>query len=190
MIETVHNVFDAVSQWAIPGLMLMIVLWGRAKGVDMYSAFVDGAKDGFNVAVMIIPYLVAILVVVKVFTASGIFADIKHVAALGLSAVGLDQSAEGLDLLPLALVRPLSGGGARGVLVEIFDTHHPDSLIGYVASLMMGSTETTFYVIAVYYGAVQVRNARHTLPACLLADVAGAAAAIGVGLLLYRGVAG
>ncbi|MEQ8847698.1 nucleoside recognition domain-containing protein [Botrimarina sp.] len=185
MIDVFRAVLDAVSQWSIPGLMLLIVLWGRAKGVPMYSAFVTGAKEGFNVAVMIIPYLVAILVVVKVFTASGIFEDIKTVAAWGLSTVGAEEAAEGLELLPLALIRPLSGGGARGVLVEIFDTHGPDSLLGQIASLMMGSTETTFYVIAVYYGAVQVRNSRHTLPACLAADAAGAIAAVLVGLLLF-----
>ena len=184
-MDTFRMLLEGVSQWAMPALMLLIIVWGWARGVAMYSAFVEGAKEGFGVAVMIIPYLVAILVVVKVFSASGMFEDMKYVARLALTSVGAEEAAEGFELLPLALTRPLSGGGARGVLVEVFDVHGPDSWLGMTASLMMGSTETTFYILAVYFGAVQVRRARHALPSCLLADLAGAIAAVTIGCLLY-----
>lgn len=185
MIESAREVLETFSQWAIPVVMLTIIVWARVKGVAMYESFITGAKEGFEVAVMIIPYLVAILVVIKVFLASGIFADIKFALAWALDGVGMSRAAEGLDLLPLALTRPLSGSGARGVLAELYDSHGPDGFIGQTATLMMGSTETTFYILAVYFGAVQVKRFRHTLPACLIADAAGMIAALVIGCLLY-----
>ena len=151
----------------------------------MYESFVTGAKEGFQVAVMIIPYLVAILFAIKIFEASGAFEDIKLVAGWMMERVGLGDYRESLDLVPLALTKPLTGSGARGVMVEIFDLHGPDSFLGKTASIMMGSTETTFYILTVYYGSIQIKKLRHTLPACLIADAAGIAAAIVVGYLLY-----
>lgn len=183
--EMLREVMEVVSQWTIPGVILVIVLWANYRKVAMYESFLVGAKEGFNVAVMIMPYLVAILFVIKVFIASGIFADVKFVLAQGLRSVGLEGAATYFDLMPLALTKPLSGGASRGLLVEIFQQHGPDSLLGNTASLMMGSTETTFYVIAVYFGAVQVKRYRHTLPACLIADACGLTAALVVGYLLF-----
>jgi spore maturation protein SpmB len=151
----------------------------------MYESFVTGAKEGFDVAIMIIPYLVAILFVIKVFTASGIFEDMKIGLAWAMTQFGLGGFAESLDLLPLALTRPLSGGGARGVMLEVYDVHGPDSFLGNTATLMMGSTETTFYVLTVYFGAVNIKKIRHTLPACLIADAAGLTAALVLGYLFY-----
>ncbi|MGI9455926.1 MAG: spore maturation protein [Aeoliella sp.] len=176
---------DVFSQWSIPLVILTILIAGALRGVPMYESFVTGAKEGFGVAVMIIPYLVAMLFVIKVLVASGLFEDVKSLLGMLLTWVGLDQLRETLDLLPLALTRPLTGGGARGVMIELFETHGPDSFIGNTASIMMGSTETTFYILTVYFGAVGVKRIRHTLPACLLADLAGILAAVTLGLLLY-----
>ena len=176
---------DLLSQWMIPAMILLIVVAGAVKRVPMYESFVTGAKEGFGIAVMIIPYLVAMLFAIKVFTASGVFEDIKVVLIAVMEHLGLGQYTESLDLLPLALTRPLTGSGARGVLMELFDSHGPDSFIGNTASLMMGSTETTFYVLTVYYGAVNVKKLRHTLPACLIADLAGLIAAVVLGYLLF-----
>ena len=185
VMDSFQLVMDTVSQWTIPGTILLIILWGAAKRVPMYESFVTGAKEGFTVAVTIIPYLVAILFIIKVFTASGAFEDIKVIGTSIFAFFGLGQYSESLELLPLAMTRPLTGGGARGVLLEIFDTHGPDSFLGKTATLMMGSTETTFYIMTVYYGSIQVKKIRHTLPACLIADSVGIVTAVALGYLLY-----
>ena len=184
-MDSLQLLMDTVSQWTIPGTILLIILWGAYKKVPMYESFVTGAKEGFTVAVTIIPYLVAILFIIKVFTASGAFDDIKVVGSWVFAQIGLGDYSESLELLPLALTRPLTGGGARGVLLEIFDTQGPDSFLGKTATLMMGSTETTFYIMTVYYGSIQVKKIRHTLPACLIADAAGIIAAVVLGYILY-----
>jgi spore maturation protein B len=183
-----QQALDVVSQWTIPAAILLIIMWGAWKRVPMYDSFVTGAKEGFGIAVMIIPYLVAMLLVIKIFVASGIFDDMKYVGAIAMHSVGLGGFTESLDLLPLAFTRPLSGSAARGVLLEIFDLHGPDSFVGSTASIMMGSTETTFYIITIYFGAVQIKKIRHTLVACLLADVAGILAAIAIGYWLFGGL--
>ena len=176
---------DLISQWLIPALILLIILAAARRKVPMYESFVEGAKEGFEVAIMIIPYLVAILFVIKVFTASGIFDDLSVGLAWVMTRCGLGEYTESLELLPLAMTRPLSGGGARGVMVELFDKHGPDSFLGNTATLMMGSTETTFYVLTVYFGAINIKKIRHTLPACLIADVAGLATALILGYLFF-----
>jgi spore maturation protein B len=181
------QILEGVSQWAIPALIMLIILSAAKKRVPMYDSFVTGAKEGFNVAVMIIPYLVAILFAIKIFVASGIFDDIKYGLAAAMNVVGLGAYTESLDLLPLALTKPLTGGGARGIMLEIFDLHGPDSFLGKTASIMQGSSETTFYILAVYFGAVGVKKVRHTLFACLCADAAGMSTALVLGYLLYGG---
>lgn len=185
LVEGLRVTAEIFSQWTIPAVILVIVLWARYQRVAMYESFLVGAKEGFNVAVMIMPYLVAILFVIKVFLASGLFADVKWLLSGLLRQGGLEGAADYFDLLPLALTKPLSGGASRGLLVEVFDMHGPDSLIGNTASLMMGSTETTFYVLAVYFGAVQIKRFRHTVPACLIADACGLVTALVVGYLLF-----
>jgi len=187
IMSKIADVMGTVSQWAIPALIMVIILSAAKKRVPMYESFVTGAKEGFNVAVMIIPYLVAILFAIKVFVASGIFDDIKYGLAAVMNAGGLGAYTESLDLLPLALTKPLTGGGARGVMLEIFDLHGPDSFLVLFASIMMGSSETTFYILTVYFGAVGVKKVRHTLIACLCADVAGISTAVVVGYLFYHG---
>ena len=184
-MESFLHIMNTASQWTIPCVMLVIILWAAHNKVPMYESFVTGAKEGFSVAVMIIPYLVAILFVIKVFISSGAFEDMKLIAGWVMEHVGLGEYTDSLDLMPLALTRPLTGSGARGLLVEIFDTHGPDSFLGNTATLMQGSTETTFYIITVYFGSIQVKKIRHTLPACLIADVAGIFTAIALGYLLY-----
>ena len=161
-----------VSPWIIPGLMVVLLGFGATRRVRVYEVFVDGARDGFQVALRIIPYLVAILVAVAMLRASGALDIIVGWLTPLTSAVGLPG-----DALPMALMRPLSGSGAYGILASIIQDPAigPDSYTGYLVSTFQGSTETTFYVLAVYYGAVQVRRIRHTLAAALTADVAGIA---------------
>ena len=171
-----------ISPWIIPGLMVGLLGFGIAKKVRVYEAFVEGAKDGFNVAIRIIPYLVAILVAVGMFRSSGAL-DV-FISAIGpvTSLVGMPPEA-----LPMALLRPLSGSGAYGILASIIQDPAigPDSYAGYLVSTLQGSTETTFYVLAVYFGAVQIRRIRHTLVAALSADFAGIAAAVLICSVLY-----
>ena len=186
-MQKTTEVMEGVSQWAIPALVMLVILSAAKRRVPMYESFVTGAKEGFNVAVTIIPYLVAILFAIKVFVASGIFDDIKYGLAAVMNVAGLGAYTEALDLLPLAMTKPLTGGGARGVMLEIFDLHGPDSFLGKTASIMMGSSETTFYILTVYFGAVGVKKVRHTLLACLCADVAGISAAVVLGYLFYHG---
>ena len=168
------------SFWVLPALVSALVLYGWVRGVRVYDSLVEGAKQGFDVALRIIPYLVAILVMVGMFRAAGGIDAI--VTVLGPVTVLFGMPAE---VLPVAVLRPLSGSGALGVAAETLQTYGPDSLIGYLASTVYGSTETTFYTLAVYFGAVGVRNTRHTLPACLLADVAGILAATFIVNLLF-----
>ncbi len=160
----------SVSPWILPGLMVGFLGFGLVRRVRVYEEFVEGAKDGFKVALRIIPYLVAILVAVDMLRASGIMEVM--VRALGgiTGRFGLPAEA-----LPMALMRPLSGSGAYGVLASIINDPAigPDSYTGYLVSTLQGSTETTFYVLAVYFGAVQVRRIRHSLAAGLTADIAG-----------------
>jgi spore maturation protein B len=148
--------------------------------VAVYEALVEGAKDGFNVAVRIIPFLVAILVAVGMFRASGGMEIVGDVFGPVTALIGMPAEA-----LPMAIIRPLSGSGALGVMAEAMDAYGPDSLIGYMVSTFQGSTETTFYVLAVYFGAVGVKRTRHALPACLLADTAGILAAVFIVNLLF-----
>jgi spore maturation protein SpmA len=168
------------SYWMLPALVGGLVLFGWARGVRVYDSLVEGAKEGFQVALRIIPYLVAILVAVGMLRASGIIE--LMVRFLGPVTELIRMPAE---TLPMAILRPLSGSGALGVMTETMTAHGPDSLIGYMVSTFQGSTETTFYVLAVYFGAVGIKRTRHTLPACLLADVAGILAAVFIVNLIF-----
>jgi spore maturation protein B len=186
-LQAITEFMEGVSQWAIPVLILLIILSAAYKRVPMYESFVTGAKEGFGVAVMIIPYLVAIFFAIKVFIASGMFDDIKSGLAYVMNYVGLGAYSEALDLLPLAMTKPLTGNGARGIMLEIFHLHGVDSFLGKTASIMQGSSETTFYILTVYFGAVGVKKVRHTLVACLCADAAGMGTAVVLGYLMYHG---
>jgi spore maturation protein SpmA len=165
----------SVSPWIIPGLLAFFLAFGAARGVRVYEVMVEGAKEGFQVALRIIPYLVAILVAVGMLQSSGVMRALVGWLGPFTSLVGLPAEA-----LPMALMRPLSGSGAYGILSAIIKDPAigPDSYIGYLVSTFQGSSETTFYVLAVYFGAVQVRRIRHTLAAALTADLAGVVFAI------------
>ncbi len=171
-----------ISPWIIPGLMLGFLAFGIIKRVPVYETFVEGAKEGFQVAVRIIPYLVAILVAVGMLRASGAMDAMVNFLGLWTDKLGMPA-----DALPMALLRPLSGSGAYGVLASIINdpTIGPDSYTGYLVSTLQGSTETTFYVLAVYFGAVQIKRLRHALVAALTADLAGILAAVAVCRFLY-----
>jgi len=169
-----------VAPWVVPGLMIGLLGFGFARGVAVYEVFVEGAKDGFSVAIKIIPYLVAILVAVAMFRSSGALEVLVSLLDPVTSLINLPG-----DALPMALLRPLSGSGAYGVMVSIMEDLGPDSYVGYLVSTMQGSTETTFYVLAVYFGAVQVKRTRHALPAALTADLVGVLAAVLICTLLF-----
>jgi spore maturation protein SpmA len=168
LIAFVHRYGEAASAWIMPALIFAMLAVGVARGVKVYEVFITGAKEGFALAVVIMPYLVAILMAVGMFRASGgLGALVESVGSL-TAAVGLPG-----EVLPLALLRPLSGSGAFAITAELLKTHGADSYIGQLASTMNGSTETTFYVLAVYFGSVGVTRFRHAIPAGLIADVAG-----------------
>lgn len=159
---------STIAPWVIPIIITGLAAFGWVRGVAVYEVFVQGAKEGFDVGIRIIPYLVAILSAVGMLRGAG--AIDTFVGWVGPITSSLGMPAEAL---PMAMIRPLSGNGAFGVMMSILETHGPDSYIGYLVSTINGSTETTFYVLAVYFGAVQVQRTRHALPAALSADAAG-----------------
>lgn len=168
-----QQIIGTLSAWAIPLFLVAIPLYGVARGVKVYESFVEGAKGGFQTAIRIIPYLVAILVAVGMLRAAG---------AIEMLSRGLDPLLARLhfpaEILPLALMRPLSGSGSLGIVTELIQAHGPDSFLGRLAATAYGSTETTFYVLAVYFGAVGIKKARHAVFAGLVADVVSIVAAI------------
>ncbi len=164
---------NAVSSWLLPVLIVVMLGYGVAKRVAVYDAMIEGAKEGFQIAIRIIPFLVAIIVAAGMFRASGLLDALISVTDPVLSALGFPAAA-----LPMAILRPLSGSGAYAIMAEIMQAEGPDSLVGYLVSTLQGSTETTFYVLAVYFGAVGVTRVRHALAAGLTADVAGVVGAV------------
>ncbi len=182
--EEISTISSVVGNGIIFGIIVAFFLMAWKNKVDVYAAFIDGAKEGFDVAIMIIPYLVAILVGVGVFRASGSMEYIIDGLSAGISYMGLNT--DFVPSLPVALMKPLSGSGARGLMVEIMHNFGADSFPGRVASVMQGSTETTFYVLAVYFGAVNIKRTRHALPAALLSELAGVVAAIFVSYLFFH----
>jgi spore maturation protein B len=173
-------IIDWLSVLIIPMIVLLVLGIGALKRVKVYESFVEGAKEGFNVAVRIIPYLVAMLVAIAMFRASGAMEVLTTLLAPLTNLIGMPS-----EVLPMALMRPLSGSGSLGVMSELMKVHGPDSLIGFISSTMFGSTETTFYVIAVYFGAVNIRKTRYAIPAGLAADVAGLLAAVFICRMIF-----
>lgn len=166
---------DAVSRWAVPLLLAGVPAYALARKVKVYPAFVEGAKEGFQVAVRIIPPLVAIVVALGMLRASGALDAFAALVEPVTGRLGLPASA-----IPMVLVRPLSGGAALGVVGDVLRGDGPDSYAGRLVSVMAGSTETTFYVLAVYMGSVGISRYRQALPAGLVADLVGFAASIAV----------
>ena len=178
------DLFKSVIQFfsiiAIPFLIIVFIGYGAIKKIKVYEQFVEGAKEGFQIAVRIIPYLVAMLVAIGIFRAGGAIEWLIYILRPITDFVGMPAEA-----LPMALMRPLSGSGSLGIMAEILSVHGPDSFIGILVSTFFGSTETTFYVLAVYFGAVNIKNTRHALPAGLIADVSGILGAVFIVRLLF-----
>lgn len=181
MIESLVSGMNEFSKYIIPFLLVGIPFYGIVvKKVKVYEIFVDGAKDGFTIAVRIIPYLVAILVAIGMFRASGALDMLLNFLSPVLTLVGFPP-----ENLPLALMRPLSGSGSLGLLTDLINQYGPDSLFAKIGATMFGSTETTFYVLAVYFGSVGIRKTRHALAAGLIADAVGILSAVYICRLLF-----
>ncbi len=181
MVELFRNIINIISAVAIPLMFFTFLGWGFVKKVKVYEVFVEGAKDGFQVAVKIIPFLVAMLVAIGIFRASGAMDVLIALLSPVSSLIGMPP-----ETVPLAILRPLSGSGSLGLMTELMKVHGPDSYIGVLASTMYGSSETTFYVLAVYFGAVGIKNTRHALPAGIIADVFGMLGALFICRIFFR----
>ena len=167
-MSTLRLILDDAPKFIIPFMLVAIPLYGLFKRVPVYEEFVTGAKEGFSVAVRIIPYLVAILFAVGMFRASGAMQYLEDWLRPVLSPLGVPP-----EILPMAITRPLSGGGSLAVLADMAKVHGMESVFVKIAGVMYGACETTFYVIAVYFGAVGIKKTRHAVPAGLIADAAG-----------------
>ena len=174
------SIVQVISILAIPLLIFVFIGYGAIKKVKVYEQFVEGAKEGFGIAIKIIPYLVAMLVAIGIFRAGGAMEWLKTIMKPITDFIGMPAEA-----LPMALMRPLSGSGSLGIMTDIISVHGPDSFIGILVSTFFGSTETTFYVLAVYFGAVNIKRTRHAVPAGLLADIAGILGALFIVKLLF-----
>jgi len=172
-----------VSNFIIFSLIILFMAGAVKRRINVYESFIEGAKDGFSTAVMIIPYLVAMLVAIGVFRASGAMDIILQAFRSVLNILAIDDRF--VDALPTALMKPLSGSGARAMMVETMQLHGADSFAGRLASIVQGSTETTFYVLAVYFGAVGIKNARYALACGLFADLIGITVAIFIAYLFF-----
>ena len=159
------------------------IISGMRKKINVYDAFIEGAKEGFQTAITIIPYLVAILIGIGVFRASGAMDFIIQGVRFGIASIGLNT--DFVEALPTMLMKPLSGSGARGMMLDAMNTYGADSFVGRLSSIVQGSCDTTFYVVALYYGSVGIRNTRYTVQCALLADLAGAIAAIAMAYLFF-----
>ena len=159
------------------------IVSGLRKRINVYDAFIEGAKEGFQTAITIIPYLVAILVGVGVFRASGSMDFLIDGVRMGVAAIGLNT--DFVEALPTILMKPLSGSGARGMMLDAMNTYGADSFVGRLSAIVQGSCDTTFYVVALYYGSVGIRDTRYTVPCALLADLAGAIAAIAMAYVFF-----
>ena len=178
--EYFKRAIEILSVVAIPALIVLFIGYGAVRKVRVYEQFVEGAKEGFNIAVRIIPYLVAMLMAIGIFRAGGAMEWLTYILKPLTDLIGMPAEA-----LPMALMRPLSGSGSLGIMTEIIKVHGPDSFIGVMVSTFFGSTETTFYVLAVYFGAINIKNTRHALPAGLIADVAGILGAVFIVRMLF-----
>ena len=181
--DQMNIVSTSVANILLMTIIVAVVLAGMKHRINVYDAFVEGAKEGFTTAVRIIPYLVAILVAIGLFRASGAMDMLINGVATLVKALG--GNSDFVGALPTALMKPLSGSGARGMMVDAMTTYGADSFVGRLSCIFQGSTDTTFYILAVYFGSVGIRNMRHAVPCGLLADFAGVIAAIGIAYLFY-----
>src|SRR6185503_10958464 len=176
----IRDFIAAVSLWAIPALLVGIPLIGIVRKVKVYDVFIEGAKEGFDVAVKIIPFLVGILVAIGMFRGSGAMDLLMSALRPLVASTGFPA-----ELVPLAILRSLTGSGSLGFTTDLIKTYGPDSVIARMAATLYGSSETTFYVLAVYFGAVGIRRTRHAVPAALIGDIVAAIAAVVVCAWLF-----
>ena len=181
--EQISDYSSLTANFILISIIVLFVLMAVRKKVNVYDSFIEGAKEGFQVAIGIIPSLIAILVAITMFRASGAMTYLIEGIAFLVAAVGLN--ADFVDALPTAFMKPLSGSGARGMMVDAMKTHGADSFIGRLVSVIQGSTDTTFYILAVYFGSVNIKNTRYALAAGLIADLAGIVTAILLGYLFF-----
>lgn len=182
--EKVNEISTVSANLIIFGIIISFILLALFKKVNVYDSFIDGAKEGFGVAIKIIPYLVAILVAVGVFRESGAMDYV--VAGLGKMFALFGANTDFVQSLPVAIMKPLSGSGARGLMVDTMNTYGVDSFVGRLSCMFQGASDTTFYIIAVYFGSIGVKNTRHAISCALIADLAGVLAAIFVAYLFFH----
>ena len=181
--EDIQTYSSFFANFILLTVIVSFLLSGVIKRINVYDAFIEGAKDGFKTAVMIIPYLVAILVAIGCFRASGAMTVLVDWVTQAVAAMGFDT--EWVGSLPTALMKPLSGSGSRGMMVDAMNTFGADSFVGRVSSCLQGATDTTFYILAVYFGSVGVKKTRYAVPFALFADVMGSIAAIMVAYFFF-----
>ena len=181
--ETLSIVSAAAAAIILLSIITWFVLQAMIRKINVYDAFIDGAKDGFKTAVGIIPYLIAILVAVGMFRACGAMELLENGLAWCFEKCGINPDLAGA--VPTALMKPLSGSGARGLMLEAMTTHGADSLVGRLCCILQGTTDTTFYVLAVYFGSVSIKNTRHAVACCLIGDLAGAIAAFAIAAIFF-----
>lgn len=181
--ETLNAVSALVASVILLGVICWFIIQATIKKVNVYEAFIDGAKGGFKTAISIIPYLIAILVAVGMFRASGAMGLLEQGIAQLFAWVGINPDLAGA--VPTALMKPLSGSGARGLMIEAMATHGADSLVGRLCCILQGTTDTTFYVLAVYFGSVGIKDSRHAVGCCLIADLIGVIAAFTVATVFF-----
>lgn len=183
--QTLSKISSAIAAILLLGVICWFIIQAMCNKVNVYDAFIDGAKGGFQTAIGIIPYLIAILVAVGMFRACGAMDLLERGIAWCFATCGLNPDLAGA--VPIALMKPLSGSGARGLMLEAMTTHGADSLVGRLCCILQGTTDTTFYVLAVYFGAVNIKDTRHAVVCCLLADLAGAVAAFALAPVFFAG---
>ena len=181
--ELISTISTFSANFILMTIIVLFIVLAFIKKVNVYDAFIEGAKDGFNIAIKIIPFLIAILVAIGIFRASGAMDFIITGIAKFFAWLGVDTQFTGA--LPVAFMKPLSGSGARGLMIDAMTTHGPDSFIGRLACTMQGTTDTTFYIVAVYFGSVGIKNTRYSIGCGLLADLAGFTAAILIAYLFF-----
>jgi len=171
----IREILQQISLWSIPVLLVGIPLVGLLRGIKVYDVFIEGAKDGFNVAVRIIPFLVGILVAIGMFRGSGAMDMLTNALRPAMNAIGFPP-----EVFPLAVLRPLSGSGSLALTTDIIKRYGADSMFARIAATMYGSSETLFYVLAVYFGAVGVKRTRHAIPSALIGDAVAAIVAVAI----------
>jgi len=177
-----YALISTISMWAIPVMIAFIPLYAAFRKVPVYETFVDGAKDGFDTAVRIIPHLVGMMTAISIFRASGALDMFVSAVQPLLDSVGIPG-----EVLPLGILRTITGAGSLAYATDLIQEHGPDSLVGRIASTIQGSTDTTLYVITVYFGAVGIRNARYAIKVGLFSDLVGFVTAIAICMLVFGG---